>query len=78
MGLMPDKPNPRRHSIAAPDLLTGTRRCTRCLVRKPDTDFRWLWKGTRKASACKACEKVPAQTAAADFFFPRRHHEGAA
>jgi hypothetical protein len=78
MGLMPDKPNPKRHSFASPDPATETRICTRCLVRKPDTDFRWLWKGTRKASRCKACEKKPAQTAAADFFFPRRRTEGAA
>jgi hypothetical protein len=55
MGLMPDKPNPVRPSWAAP--FNGTRRCTACLVRQPDTEFRWLQTGKRKASHCKCCEK---------------------
>jgi hypothetical protein len=52
--LLPDKPNPPVHSIAQPDAMT--RRCTKCLVRKIHDEFRWLWVGIRKSSACKDCE----------------------
>jgi hypothetical protein len=55
MPLLPDKPNPKPRSIAQPD--AETRRCTKCLVRKPHDDFRWLWAGIRKSSHCKACER---------------------
>jgi uncharacterized paraquat-inducible protein A len=54
MGLMPDKPNPVRVSIASPR--DGTRVCTRCYKRLDDALFRWLLLGKRKASQCKRCE----------------------
>jgi hypothetical protein len=56
MPLCPDKPNPRIKSFANPQ--SGFRRCTKCLVRKSDDEFRWLWTGIRKASQCKGCEKI--------------------
>jgi hypothetical protein len=58
MGLIPDKPNPPIRSFAQPDPITGTRRCTKCLVRKDDNGFRWLQEGKRRSSRCKACEKA--------------------
>lgn len=54
MGLLPDKPNPMRRSISDPK--DGTRRCTFCLVTKPDSSFRWLETGLRRASRCRDCE----------------------
>jgi hypothetical protein len=78
MGLMPDKPNPKGRSFAQPS--GGTRRCTKCLRRKTDDEFRWLNRNIRKASRCKACEaaitraaKLPAPTPSLfDQLFPGR------
>jgi len=61
MGLLPDKPNPVRRSIANPS--NGTRVCTHCYHRQLDEHFRWLWINKRKASQCKACEKLARQKA---------------
>lgn len=73
MGLLPDKPNPPGRSIAQPS--DGTRRCTKCLLRKHDAEFRWLNRGIRRASRCKLCERAAARAVAKispiDFLFGR-------
>lgn len=56
MGLLPDKPNPIRKSIASPR--DGTRVCTHCFKRLSDDLFRWLSLNKRRASHCKPCEKL--------------------